>query len=64
MHHTHEPCKQIWAHPLPNEHHLKKLGEGQPHLKSKNKTKKPNVRINILDEDYPLHNESIAYVDK
>jgi hypothetical protein len=24
------------------------------------KNKKPNVRSNILDEGYPLHNENIA----
>jgi hypothetical protein len=38
------------------------LGEGgwQPHLKSKNKNKKPNVKLNILNEGYPLNNEGIA----
>jgi hypothetical protein len=29
-------------------------GEGQPHLKSKNKNKKPNVKLYIMDEGYPL----------
>jgi hypothetical protein len=52
MHRTHQRCKQIWAHPLPNAQLLWQLGEGQPHLKQKKKNKniKPNVRINILDE--------------
>jgi hypothetical protein len=60
MHYTHQPYKQIWAHPLPNGHLLWQLGEGQPHLKSKNKNKKPNVKLYILDEGYPLKNEGIA----
>jgi hypothetical protein len=63
MHHTHQPCKQIWAHPLPNGH-LGQPKEGQPHLKSKNKNKKPNAKFNILNEGYPLHNEGITYIDK
>jgi hypothetical protein len=33
---------------------------GQPHLKSKNKNEKPNVKLNILDEGYTRNNESIA----
>jgi hypothetical protein len=60
MHHTHHPYKQIWAHPLPNGHLLLQLKEGQPHLKSKNKNKKPNVKFNILNEGYPLDDEGIA----
>jgi hypothetical protein len=60
MHHTHQPYKQIWAHPLPNGHLLWQLKERQPHLKSKTKNKKPNVRLNILDEGYPFKNEGIA----
>jgi hypothetical protein len=35
-------------------------GGGQPHLKSKNKNKKTNLRLNILDEGYSLNNENIA----
>jgi hypothetical protein len=35
-------------------------GGWQPHLKSKNKSKKPNVKLNILNEGYPLNNEDIA----
>jgi len=35
-------------------------GGTQSHLKSKNRNKKPNVRLNILDESYPLNNEGIA----
>jgi hypothetical protein len=61
MHSTHQPCKKLLAHPLPNGHLLGQLEEGQPLLKSKNKKKKPNVRLNILDEGYPLH-EGIAYI--
>jgi len=64
MHRTHHPYKQIWAHSLPNGHLPLQLGEGQPHMKSKNKKKKPNVRFNILDEGYPFDNEGIAYIDK
>jgi hypothetical protein len=60
MHRTHQCCKQIWAHPLPNAHFLWQLREGQPHLKPKTKNIKPNVRINILDENYALHDEGIA----
>jgi hypothetical protein len=61
MHHTHQRCKQIWAHPLPNAHLLWQPGEGQSHLKFKKKKNiKPNVRINILDECYALHDEGIA----
>jgi hypothetical protein len=62
MHHTHKCCKQIWAHLLPIAHPLCQLGEGQPHLKPKNKKRKIklNVRINILDEGYALHDEGIA----
>jgi hypothetical protein len=67
MHCTHQLCKQIWAHPLPNGHplwQLKKgqsylwqhllwqLEEGQPYLKPKKKYNKFNVRINIMDEGY------------
>jgi len=33
---------------------------GRPHLKSKNKNKKFNVGLNILDEGYFLSNEGIA----
>ncbi len=67
MHHTHQPCKQIWAHPLPNEHLLIKQGAttsmASPSIMATrkgatiSKTKKINtinyVRINILDEGYP-----------
>jgi hypothetical protein len=60
MHHTHQCYKQIWAHPLLSAHLLWQSREGQPHLKSKNKNKKPNVRFNILDESYPFHDENIA----
>jgi hypothetical protein len=35
------------------------LGEGQPHLNLKKK-KKRNVKLNIMDEGYPLNNEGIA----
>jgi hypothetical protein len=59
MHCTHQPCKQIWAHPLPNGHLLGQPKEGQPNMKLKNKNKKPNARINI-DEGYALHNDGIA----
>jgi hypothetical protein len=64
MHHTHQPCKQILAHPLPNWHLLGQPREGQPHLKSKNKNKKPIVKLNVLDEGYPLHDEGITCIDK
>jgi hypothetical protein len=30
----------------------------------KNKNKKLNVILNILDEGYPLNNENIAQIDK
>jgi hypothetical protein len=60
MHCTHQLCKQIWAHPLPNGHPLGQSEEGQPHLKSKNKNKKPNVKLNIMDESYPLYDEAIT----
>jgi len=30
----------------------------------KNKNKKLNVILNILDEGYPLNNENIAHIDK
>jgi len=50
MHRTHQPCNQIWAHPLPNGHLLRQSMKGQPHLKSKNKNQKPNVKMNILGE--------------
>jgi hypothetical protein len=60
MHCAHQPYKQIWVHPLPNGQPLWQLGEGQPHLKYLKKNKKPNVRFNILDEGYPLHDEGIA----
>jgi hypothetical protein len=52
MHYTHQPYKQIWAHPLPNGHPLWQSEEGQLHLKPENKYNKRNVRINILDESY------------
>jgi len=58
MHRTHQPCKQIWAHPLPIGHLLWQLEEGQPHLNFF--IKKPNFRLNILDEGRLLNNESIA----
>jgi hypothetical protein len=67
MHHTDQRCKQIWTHPLPNAHLLWQLGDKQPHLKPKKQKKqniKPNVRINILDEGYTLHNEGIAWIDR
>jgi len=32
------------------------------HIWNLKKKKKPNVRLNIMDEGYPLHNEGIAYV--
>jgi hypothetical protein len=35
MHHTRQPYKQIWAHPLPNGHPLWQSKEKQPHLKFK-----------------------------
>jgi hypothetical protein len=60
MHHTRQCYKKIWAHPLPNAHPLWQPGEGQPHLKPKNKSIKPSVKINILDEGYALHDEGIA----
>jgi len=60
MYCTHQPYKQIWVHPLPNGHPLWQLGEGQRHLKFKKKNKKPNVKLNILNEGYPLHDEGIA----
>jgi hypothetical protein len=60
MHHPHQSYKQIWVHPLPNGHLIWQPWEGQPHLKSKSKSKKPNVRLNILDEGYPFKNESIT----
>ncbi len=28
------------------------------------KKKKPNVKLNIMDEGYPLNNEGIAQIDK
>jgi hypothetical protein len=44
------------------------LGGGRrpppPHLKSKNKNKKLNVGLNILDEGYILNNEGIAYINR
>jgi len=61
MHRSHQCFKQVWAHPLPNAHPLWQLGEQQPHLNFfLKKNKKPNVRSNILDEGYPLHDENIA----
>jgi hypothetical protein len=52
MHRTHQPCKQIWAHTMPNGP-LWQSEKGQPHLKpKKNKYNRPNVRINILNEGY------------
>jgi len=62
MHHTHQPYKQIWAHPLPNGHLLWQLwgGGGQPTTFEKKRKKKLKVRLNIMDEGYPLNNESIA----
>ncbi len=48
MHCTHQPYKQIWAHPLPNGHLLWQLKERQPHFKPFYFFyNKPNVRINI-----------------
>jgi hypothetical protein len=55
MHHIHQPYKQILAHPLFDGHLL-----WHPHLKSKNKNKKPNVKLNTVDESYPLNNDGVA----
>jgi len=40
-----------------------KMG-AQSHFKYKIKNKKPNARLNILDEGYPLNNENIAQIDR
>ncbi len=64
MHRTHQHYKKIWAHPLPNAHLLWQLGRGNHIWNQKNKNIKPNVKINNLDEGYPLQNEGIASVNK
>jgi len=60
MHRTHQPYKQIWAHPLPNGHSLRQLGEGATTFEFLKKNQETYVKINILDEGYPLHDQGIA----
>jgi hypothetical protein len=60
----HQPYKQIWTYLLPNVHLLWQLREGQPHLKSKIKNKKPNVKLNILDEGFHFKNEVFPLNDE
>jgi hypothetical protein len=66
MHRTHQRYKKIWAHPLPNGHFLwqPKGGTTTSKIFKKTKNKKPNVKFNILHEDYPQNNGSIAYIEK
>ncbi len=51
------------THPLPNGH-LSMVTSGRVTTFGikKNKNKKPNVRLNILDEGYPLDDESNTHI--
>jgi len=59
MHCTHQPYKQIWAHPLPKWTPSMVIGGGAT-TSEIFKKKKPNVKLNIMDEGYPLNNEGIT----
>jgi len=43
--------------------HSRAIGGGATAFETKITKKKPNVRINILDEAYPLQDESITQID-
>jgi hypothetical protein len=64
MHCTHQPYNQFWAHSLPNGHILWQFGGRGRGGATTSKSKKPNVKLNILNEGYPLNNEGIAQIDK
>jgi hypothetical protein len=40
------------------------MGGGGGGAATTSKSKKPNVKLNILNEGYPLNNEGIAQIDK
>jgi len=73
MHCTHHPYKQVCVHPLPNGHlsmvtsgrvTTSKILKKKKKKTKKKKKKKPNVRLNILDEGYPLDDESNTHIDR
>ncbi len=51
--------RKFWSIPCPMDTPFRATTS-----KIKKQKQKPNVRPNILDEGYPLHNEGITYIDK